>query len=151
MDLREDKKVEYIELIYDLIFVYLIGRNASLLDRVEGGFVTFETFVNYLMFDGGEYERAFTSAAVISAMVNQSDGKRIADSFDSNFNTIINMVESDIKASDYKEHKTAIKNMFENGTSIAVAISVDGTNAGEDFIPSKGFIENVKDQYFKEK
>ncbi len=49
MVLREEKKVEYIELIYDLIFVYLIGRNASLLDRVEAGFVTFETFVNYLV------------------------------------------------------------------------------------------------------
>ena len=103
------------------------------------------------MFEGGEYERSLISADVLKSMVNQADGKRIADSFDSNFNTIINMVESDIKASDYKEHKTAIKNMFENGTSIAVAISVDGTNAGEDFIPSKGFIENVKDQYFKEK
>lgn len=48
MELQEEKKVEYIELIYDLIFVYLIGRNASLLDRVEGGFVTAQTFVNYL-------------------------------------------------------------------------------------------------------
>ena len=49
MDLREEKKVEYIELIYDLIFVYLIGRNASLLDRVEAGFVSLETLVNYLI------------------------------------------------------------------------------------------------------
>ncbi|MBO6054326.1 MAG: low temperature requirement protein A, partial [Oscillospiraceae bacterium] len=49
MDLRDEKKVEYIELIYDLIFVYLIGRNASLLDRVEAGFVSFETLVNYVI------------------------------------------------------------------------------------------------------
>jgi len=48
MEVQEEKKVEYIELIYDLIFVYLIGKNASLLDRVEGGFVSFETFANYL-------------------------------------------------------------------------------------------------------
>ena len=48
MEVQEEKKVEYIELIYDLIFVYLIGKNASLLDRVEGGFVSWETFVNYL-------------------------------------------------------------------------------------------------------
>ena len=27
----KEKKVEYIELIYDLIFVYIIGRNNSLL------------------------------------------------------------------------------------------------------------------------
>ncbi len=47
MDLRDEKKVEYIELIYDLIFVYLIGKNASLLDRLEGGFISFRTFVGY--------------------------------------------------------------------------------------------------------
>ena len=28
---NDEKKVEYIELIYDLIFVYLIGKNAALL------------------------------------------------------------------------------------------------------------------------
>lgn len=34
-----EKKVEYLELIYDLIFVYLIGRNNSLLQSVHNGFV----------------------------------------------------------------------------------------------------------------
>ena len=46
--LNQEKKVEYIELIYDLIFVYLIGRSASLLDRVEAGFISFSTFADYL-------------------------------------------------------------------------------------------------------
>ncbi len=32
---RDEKKVEYLELIYDLIFVYLIGRNNSLLHYIE--------------------------------------------------------------------------------------------------------------------
>lgn len=44
----EEKKVEYIELIYDLIFVFLIGKNATLLDRVEAGFITWATFANYI-------------------------------------------------------------------------------------------------------
>lgn len=43
-----EKKVAYIELIYDLIFVYLIGRNNSLMDKLEGGFVSFDTFFTYL-------------------------------------------------------------------------------------------------------
>ena len=38
--LREEKKVEYLELIYDLIFVYVIGRNNSLLHHAENGFVS---------------------------------------------------------------------------------------------------------------
>ncbi len=45
----EEKKVEYIELIYDLIFVYLIGRNNGILHHIEGGFVTLEAFFAYIM------------------------------------------------------------------------------------------------------
>ena len=46
---QNEKKVEYIELIYDLIFVYIIGRNNALLHIVEGGFVTWPAFMAYLM------------------------------------------------------------------------------------------------------
>ncbi len=47
---RNEKKVEYVELIYDLIFVYIIGRNNSLLQYLEDGFVSFSTFLTYLTF-----------------------------------------------------------------------------------------------------
>ena len=43
------KKVEYLELIYDLIFVYIIGRNSSLLQNVQGGFVPLRTFYAYAL------------------------------------------------------------------------------------------------------
>ena len=35
---KKEKKVEYVELIYDLIFVYIIGRNNSLLHNIKNGF-----------------------------------------------------------------------------------------------------------------
>lgn len=44
-----EKKVEYIELIYDLIFVYLIGRNNALLHTLEGGFFSAGTYLTYSM------------------------------------------------------------------------------------------------------
>ena len=46
---KEEKKVEYLELIYDLIFVYIIGRNNSLIQTVEGGFVPFGMFLSYIL------------------------------------------------------------------------------------------------------
>ena len=46
---QKEKKVEYLELIYDLIFVYIIGRNNSLLHHVESGFVTGEIFLAYVL------------------------------------------------------------------------------------------------------
>ena len=48
-DIKE-KKVEYIELIYDLIFVYVIGRNNKLLQHFENGFVKPESFAIYIVF-----------------------------------------------------------------------------------------------------
>lgn len=46
---KEEKKVEYLELIYDLIFVYLIGRNNALLHNVENGFLSGELFLAYVL------------------------------------------------------------------------------------------------------
>ena len=46
---KEEKKVEYLELIYDLIFVYIIGRNNSLIQTVEGGFVPARLFLAYVL------------------------------------------------------------------------------------------------------
>ena len=47
--LKVEKKVEYLELIYDLIFVYVIGRNNSLLHNLENGFVSGHVFLIYIV------------------------------------------------------------------------------------------------------
>ena len=46
---KGEKKVEYIDLIYDLIFVYLVSRNGSLLHTMEGGFITATAFLTYIL------------------------------------------------------------------------------------------------------
>ncbi|MBR1423314.1 MAG: low temperature requirement protein A [Ruminococcus sp.] len=46
---KEEKKVEYLELIYDLIFVYVIGRNNSLLHHITDGFVDRTVFIAYIL------------------------------------------------------------------------------------------------------
>ena len=46
---KEEKKVEYLELIYDLVFVYVIGRNNSLLHQVTDGFVEGKVFFAYIL------------------------------------------------------------------------------------------------------
>lgn len=46
---RDEKKVEYLELIYDLVFVYMAGRNNALLVPVEGGFVPPMNFLGYVL------------------------------------------------------------------------------------------------------
>lgn len=46
---KKEKKVEYLELIYDLIFVYMIGRNNALLHVTEDGFVKPHAFLAYIL------------------------------------------------------------------------------------------------------
>ena len=108
-------------------------------------------FITYTMFSDGESERAFTAASVISSMINQADGKYISDTLDNSFNTLVNSTESNITSADYKNRKTAVKYLFETGNAMAVAFSLNGTNAGEDFIASDSFIKSMKDEFFTEK
>ena len=108
-------------------------------------------YVTYTMFVGGESERAFTASSVVSTMINQADGKRLADMLDNSFNNLINIVESDVTAEDYRKRKNAIKYMLENGNAIALNISLDGTNSEDDFILSSAFISSIKEQYFVDK
>ena len=77
-------------------------------------------FVTYTMFGDGESERAFTAASVVASMINQTDGQYISDTLDNSFNSLINMTESNITSSDYKERKSAIKYLFEHGNAFAL-------------------------------
>lgn len=45
----KEKKVEYTELIYDLIFVYIIGQINSLLQNIQEGFVPGSSFLSYIL------------------------------------------------------------------------------------------------------
>ncbi|MBR1633506.1 MAG: low temperature requirement protein A [Lachnospiraceae bacterium] len=46
---QDEKKVEYIELIYDLIFVFIIGRNNNLLRVMKDGFIDPGAFLTYVL------------------------------------------------------------------------------------------------------
>lgn len=109
-----------------------------------------ETLITYPMFNGREVQRAYTASSILSSMVNQTDGKRVADNFKTSFDSIINMVSTDITAVDYKNRQYAIRNMLENGTSIANFIIIDGESSNDDFIPSETFIGDMRNAYFKE-
>lgn len=106
--------------------------------------------VTYPFFSDGEEERAYITSSLLSSMVNQADGKRIADGLDRSFTSVINLVDSDVTAVDYKNRKTGIKYMLENGTSIARFRIVTGTAASGDYIVDKSFGEEMAAEYFTE-
>lgn len=106
--------------------------------------------ITYPLFSGGEEQRAYTASSLISAMINQADGKRLSDNLDSSFNSIVNLTNTNITAVDYKNKKKGIKYMLENGSVIARFRLVNGTSSSGSFIIDKSFGEEMIKEYFKE-
>ena len=46
---NSEKKVEYIELIYDLIFVYILGRSNGIIHNIKNGFIDPSAFLTYIL------------------------------------------------------------------------------------------------------
>ena len=45
---KKEKKVQYIELVYDLIFVYIVSRNNHLLHHIDDGIISFAALITYI-------------------------------------------------------------------------------------------------------
>lgn len=105
--------------------------------------------LTYPAFSGGEVERASMAASVMSAMINQSDGDRLNNSIDRNFNEIINLVtETNITAVDFKDKKNGIKFMLKYGKTISHFSMINGTASGGSFIINESYSQTIKDSYF---
>ena len=116
-----------------------------------------EKIISFGGYSGGETQRISTASSLITAMLNQTSGNRISENLDNSFETIINMVESDISAVDYNDRKYAIKFMLkysdpddsESRSTRAQFITPDGTQSNEGFIVDNYFTEDIK-AYFEE-
>lgn len=108
------------------------------------------TLLTYSLFKDGEKQRSTIVGSLMSSMINQSDGERLADSLDRNFNTLIDMVNTNITAVDYKERKDAIKFMLNYGTTISRFRMITGTNTGDYFLMDESFPKEIKEEYFKD-
>ena len=101
---------------------------------------------------GGELQRISTASSIVTAMLNQTRGERIAGNLDNSVNAILNMTETDISASDYNNRKYAIKFMLEYSdpgesetrSTRAQFITPYGTTEGKSFVADKYFSEDIK-------
>lgn len=106
--------------------------------------------MTYPLYENGEVQRAYTASSLLSSMVNQAKGERLADGLDRSFNTIINLVDSDVTSVDYKNRKVGIKDMLKNGSAYARFRVADGTVASDSFVLDGNFIKTLKEEYFAE-
>lgn len=113
-------------------------------------------YLTYTRFSGGEVDRAFKCASLMSEMINGADGSRISENLDRYFAEISSASPmTNIAATSYDKFKGAIKYMFsfgidpELGRSIAFPWKMDGTISDKYFIPSDNVKENIPDEYFE--
>lgn len=109
-----------------------------------------EKLIVYPLFEQGEIQRSALCADLISEMINQTDYDRIVASMDSNFKTLINMMETDISAIDYNDEKAALKYMYNyGGSTIATFRIATGKIEPESdvFILDSNFYDSVADLF----
>ena len=59
-----------------------------------------QKLLTYPFYEAGEEQRMSSASSLITAMINQSSGSRIAETLDSTFNTLVNITETDMTAID---------------------------------------------------
>lgn len=71
-----------------------------------------QKLLTYPFYEAGEEQRMSSASSLITAMINQSSGSRIAETLDSTFNTLVNITETDMTAIDFSKYQKAIKYIF---------------------------------------
>ncbi len=106
-----------------------------------------EKLITYPYFENGEIQRTAITADVLAEMINLTDKERIVASMDSNFRTLVNMMETDVTSVDYSNEEKALKYMYKYGNTIASFRIVTG-QMGENqdvFMISDNFQRSVSD------
>ncbi|MDE6103056.1 MAG: LCP family protein [Oscillospiraceae bacterium] len=116
-----------------------------------------EKIISYGGYSGGEIQRISTASAIVTAMMNQTSGTRIAENLDNTFETLINLIKSNISAVDYNDKKYAIKFMLkysdpvdsESNSARATFITPYGNETEKNFVADSSFADEIK-MYFEE-
>ncbi len=106
-----------------------------------------EKLITYPMFDQGEIERSALTADLMCEMLNQTNYERISSTMDSNFRTLINMMQTDISSIDYSDHESDIKYMYRYGDALGVFRIATGDLDRESdvFVLDSGFYDGVRE------
>ena len=109
-----------------------------------------EKLITNPFFEKGESQRSSIVADVICEMINQTDYDRIVASMDSNFRTLINMMNTDISSIDYSNNKNALKFMYTYGSKICTFRLATGTTSEDNiFVLSSDFYDSIE-EFFRD-
>lgn len=85
-------------------------------------------------------DRCYIVGSVITSMLSQAMGERVAENLDTSFDALINIMDTDVTTIDYKKGKKAIQYMFNSDDYISQFKIPDGSyNAQNQFVVSDEF------------
>lgn len=73
-----------------------------------------ESLFCYTQFPGGEVQRTSIVGSTLADMLNQMDNKRVLQSLDTSFTTLVNMIKTDVSALDFKNRRHAMSYMLDH-------------------------------------
>ncbi len=104
-----------------------------------------QKLVTYGEYKNGEQQRMIMVSTIVSSMLNQLSGERVAAGLDNSFTTVINLVESDISLIDYSESSVALKYLLKQGNDPAEFRNPIGTELENGYFElDKSIKEDVK-------
>ena len=78
-----------------------------------------QKLITYEEYKNGEQQRMIMVGTIVSSMLNQVSGERVAAGLDNSFTAVINLVDSDISVIDYSESSVALKYLLKQGNDPA--------------------------------
>jgi anionic cell wall polymer biosynthesis LytR-Cps2A-Psr (LCP) family protein len=85
-------------------------------------------------------ERCYIVGSVITSMLSQAMGERVAENLDTSFESLINLMDTDVTTIDYKNGKKAIQYMFNSDEYICqYKIPTGSYNSDNQFVISEDF------------
>lgn len=97
-----------------------------------------QTLITHYEFN--DDDRCYVVGSLITSMISQAMGDRVAENLDNSFNNLINIMDTDVTTIDYKNGKKAIQYMFSSNEYLAQYKIPEGSyNADSQFIVSDDF------------
>lgn len=154
LNVKVDKYIKLNEQSFQKICDILGGVNYYIPDDVQGfnqgqmymSSKQIQDLITHYEFN--DDDRCYIVGSVITSMLSQAMGERVAENLDTSFDSLINMMDTDITTIDYKKGKKAIQYMFNSDSYICQYKIPEGSyNSQNQFVISEDFKDDLAELF----
>lgn len=157
MEITVDRYMKFNTESFDKLCSVLGGVEASVPVRIKGIPNTTITqylnseqirlFIGYTGFSGEELQRATIVSSTMSSMLNQTDPVRINAVLESTYNTLVDMMDTDVSALDFKNRKNAMSYMLEYAPQSCFYLVPVCVKNADTYELEPGFLTTIQEKF----